>query len=547
MMYLKKVKGNLKGGLPDYQELYQKTLIFGRNGHGKSTIVNIVELLLGGFATDVMGRSLVRKPADLIVLKGEGLPKATLKLQGVLSDGSTLQYELRQTEKGAGRPKHLGPQGITVRFPFQEVKENLTGSAETARKWLSQQLPIENYLEVSDALREQIYFHQENDRNATLVDVLEIIKDGAKRKIKEAKSSIKSAEKAIEMLGKDVTPIEDSFVDGLKSESDLILERLLSASQTVQQSELDELQRQINSLEQGIESVLQEILLLGDVQPLSDVEKSEIAKLEHLKAVIQINTHRDKCFVCDNHLDGRALTITQVQNLLDRVSERVEQCKKKNQIIAHRERGLKELQQLKSKYGQLLERQAGFQHDNKDQLQKQYTETRRQYEDAKRQLDAFNRIKSLKETIESENKTIEENKDFAAHAEQQVSEAIKQAVSVFCDRVTKFLPDAYQFIMSITDNYCRIGLHTVGRDCYAVSGAEWVMMILAIASATTDDENETIMNVFIPEERAYDSTTLSEMMEALSNAPGQVILTSTISLSETPTGWETVEVSKIPF
>lgn len=325
MIHLKKIRGNLKGGLPDYQELYLKTLIFGRNGHGKSTIVNIVELLLGGFATDVMGRDLVRKPADLIVLKGEGLPKATLKLQGVLSDGSSLQYELRQTEKGAGRPKHLGPQGITVRFPFQEVKENLTGSADTARKWLSQQLPIENYLEVSDALREQIYFHQENDRNATLVDVLEIIKDGAKRKIKEAKSGIKSAEKAIEMLGKDVTPIEESFVDGLKSESDLILERLLSASQTVQQSELTELDNRIKDLEQGIESVLQEILLLGDVQPLSDVEKSEIAKLEHLKAVIQINTHRDKCFVCDNHLDGRALTVSQVQNLLDRVADRVKQ------------------------------------------------------------------------------------------------------------------------------------------------------------------------------------------------------------------------------
>lgn len=547
MMYLTKVKGNLKGGIIDYQDLYPKTIIVGRNGHGKSTIVNIVELLLGGFATDVMGRALVRKPADLIVLKGEGMPKATLKLQGVLSDGSPLQYELRQTEKGAGRPKHLGPQGVTVRFPFQEVKENLVGSADNARKWLAQQLPIENYLEVSNELRDLIYFHQENNSNATLVDILNIIKDGAKRKIKDAKSNIKSAEKAIEMLGKDVTPIEKAEVEDWKAESDLLLQRIMSASTGVTSEQLDGLVKDIESLEQGVESVLQEILLLGDVQPLSDVEKSEIAKLEHLKAVIEINAHREKCFVCDNHLDGRALTITQVQGLLNRVADRTKKCRKKDELITLRERGLKDLQRLKSKHGEMLERQAGFRHENKDQLQLQYTDVRRKYENAKQQFDAFNRIKRLKDTILKEEKVIEENKELADHAEQQVSEAIKQAIAAFTDRVSKYLPESYKFIMDLTDNYCRIGLHTIGRDCYAVSGAEWVMMILAIAASTIDDENESIMNVFIPEERAYDEQTLSEMMSALSNAPGQVILTSTITLADTPTDWETVVVEKIPF
>lgn len=552
-MFIQQVKGNLKGGIEQFQKLYPYTLIVGRNGHGKSTIVNIVELLLGGFATDVMGRSLVRKPSDLIVLKGEGLPKSTLKLQGILSDGSPLSYELRETEKGAGKPKHLGPQGMTVRFPFQEVKENLVGSAENARKWLAQQLPIENYIEVSAELRELIYFHQENNRSATLVDVLEIIKEGAKRKVKDAKLAISSAEKAMDMLGKEVEIIDKSEVDALQTESDLLLNRIMAASKSVSNDEIDNILKEIKALEHGIESVLQEILLLGNVQPLSDVEKSEIAKLDHLKAVIEINSHREKCFVCDNHLDGRALTTQQVQGLLDRVADRVKQCRKKDELIAHREQGLKDLQRLKTKHGEMLERQAGFRHENKDQLQIQYTEIRRRYENAKQQYDAMNRIKRLKDTISSEEKVIEENKALAVHAEQQISEAIKQAIEVFCQRVSKYLPNDYRFIMDLGENHCRIGLHIFGNDCYAVSGAEWVMMILAIASATTSisDENgdiqTNVLNVFIPEERAYDAVTLSEMMNALSNAPGQVILTSTIKPIETSTEWEVIEVFKIPF
>ena len=102
-MHLQKIKGNIKGGIPEYINLSPKTVIWGENGSGKSTITNAIELVCGGFASDVMGREIVRRPSDLIVLKGSGLPKQTLKIQGELSNGTQLSYELRKTEKGAGK------------------------------------------------------------------------------------------------------------------------------------------------------------------------------------------------------------------------------------------------------------------------------------------------------------------------------------------------------------------------------------------------------------------------------------------------------------
>ena len=60
-----------------------------------------------------------------------------------------------------------------------------------------------------------------------------------------------------------------------------------------------------------------------------------------------------------------------------------------------------------------------------------------------------------------------------------------------------------------------------------MSGAEWARLILAIACVTSD---QGALNIFIPEERAYDPKTLGEMMKALGSRKtgGQVILTSTV-------------------
>jgi len=77
----------------------------------------------------------------------------------------------------------------------------------------------------------------------------------------------------------------------------------------------------------------------------------------------------------------------------------------------------------------------------------------------------------------------------------------------------------------------------------ALSGAEWARCTAAIAAALTADQP---FAVIIPEERAYDAKTLAQVMRALSNASGQVILTSPVKpAGKTPAGWTVIDVEAI--
>jgi len=79
---------------------------------------------------------------------------------------------------------------------------------------------------------------------------------------------------------------------------------------------------------------------------------------------------------------------------------------------------------------------------------------------------------------------------------------------------------------------------------YALSGAEHNLCVLAIAAATASKD---AFNVYIPEERAYDSRTLWSILDALKNVDGQVFLTTTILPDEPHSAWALVTVSQIPF
>jgi hypothetical protein len=58
-------------------------------------------------------------------------------------------------------------------------------------------------------------------------------------------------------------------------------------------------------------------------------------------------------------------------------------------------------------------------------------------------------------------------------------------------------------------------------------------------------ENVEGLKVFTPEERAFDPSTLREVMAALSSAPGQVIITSPIKQKgRLPKGWTILDLEE---
>lgn len=75
-----------------------------------------------------------------------------------------------------------------------------------------------------------------------------------------------------------------------------------------------------------------------------------------------------------------------------------------------------------------------------------------------------------------------------------------------------------------------------------MSGAEWARLTLALGCATYKDTADTLA-IFTPEERAFDPQTLREVMVALENAPGQVLLQSPSKpAGRVPKGWTVVEM-----
>jgi hypothetical protein len=89
---------------------------------------------------------------------------------------------------------------------------------------------------------------------------------------------------------------------------------------------------------------------------------------------------------------------------------------------------------------------------------------------------------------------------------------------------------------------CRMGFRRDGQLHTALSGAEWARLTLALGCATYKDDESTVA-IFTPEERAFDPVTLREVMVALSNAPGQVLLQSPSKpAGRIPKGWAVVEM-----
>ena len=542
-MHLQRIKGNIKGGLPNFIELSPKTVVWGENGSGKSTITNAIELVCGGFASDVMGREVVRKPSDLIVLKGLGLPKQTLKIQGELSNGTQLSYELRETEKGAGKPRHIGPKGLVIRFPFQEVKENLIGSADKARSWLSSNLPINKYLQVTPSLRKQMLIHQESSPQSSLSEILETIQELYKRKVRDARTEIKACEMTKDMLGKDFAPLEEYIVKQAEERANTFLNEIMSMGKAIKKEDVEQAMNSLQQLQSKCLQLKSQLDNLPNAQSLSDTEKQEIETLNHLYHVLVLNEQYPNCYVCNAPKTEKRITPQNVRDVLSNVEQRMQITKQRESLNIELAKYVEQFNSQQERYNSLANA-FHVQSQSNINIHHEYNLAVKEHESLKTKYRNFQQVQELNAKMLQLEKDIEEYNKIIDEAQSSLQEAIQQAIETFCDSVTKYLPKPYEFIMELTSSQCRIGILKYGTKCFAVSGAEWVAMVLAIASVTSETSQH--LNIFIPEERAFDQNSFCSLMEALKDVNGQVILTSTQSPPKMD-GWTNVECSYIPF
>jgi len=136
-----------------------------------------------------------------------------------------------------------------------------------------------------------------------------------------------------------------------------------------------------------------------------------------------------------------------------------------------------------------------------------------------------------------------------ANACVEVIDALTQdGCSQFVMAVNEFLPEGDEFdlvLQSGSREVCAFGFRRDGVLHTALSGAEWARLTLALGAATLPT-GDNVLAVLTPEERAYDGKTLSSVMRALSEAPGQVLITSPVKpRGRTPKGWTVIDVEEM--
>ncbi len=543
-MYIKHIKGNVKEGVDT--PLGPRTLIVGDNGTGKSSIINAIELALGGFASDVNGRGIVKKPSDLITLKNTDKTDKSKLLQATatLNDNGVCHWEVKKTPKGAGRPTHAIPKGLNVRFPFQEVKEALTGSADTARQYLLSTLSIEEYLTgAPENVLKELEAQTKAKPTVSVGDHLTTVAEIAKRRIRDTKAEIKARSISKELLGKGLIPTTKEAVENAKAESEKFLQAIMKQGKAVQSQDVESARQRALMYGQSLEE-MDKLLSIGEPQAITADEHSFKHILGTMSEVIKIHTERGdtSCLVCGGSLENVA-TSEAIQEILNPILEREQDAVIYKDRSVRRAAEFKRLQDAIAQYEALKEK---FEQTGTDvDIHLQYTQARKVYEDLKSNWNIQLQLRKLEETHQRQQDLLKESEKLKADAEKTAQEALREAIDAFEDRVSVFLPTDRKFVLDLGKTYCRIGMSKYNKVRYAVSGAEYNMLILAIAAATAL-ETDTF-NVFIPDERAYDKYTLWHILDALKNTDGQILITTTELPTEPHPDWGLVHTTSIPF
>ena len=141
---------------------------------------------------------------------------------------------------------------------------------------------------------------------------------------------------------------------------------------------------------------------------------------------------------------------------------------------------------------------------------------------------------------------VEEYKAAKKVCEEAVGNLVRVFGETFSDAVSSFLPDGWDFGIELEDqgrDVFRMGLRRGDKLCCALSGAEWAAVTTAIAMQMTKNNNAP--SVLIPEDRAWDGSTLSAVMRAFSKFDGQVIMASTIRpKGRSPKHWTIIDMDK---
>ena len=551
-MLITQIHSNVKRDL-HVSEIGRYNLIVGPNGSGKTSLINSIQLALGGFVSDLFGKDNVKKSGDIITL---AYKSKQLESELTFDDGSTANYLVRQTTKGAGRPAHKCK--VDYRFPYDDVKVALSGSSEKVRQWL-----LENALdsvtesEIKDqlpkGLQEEyvVLAKGVNGRNLTDVDRLIGVIDLQKSAVKRLKSEIKGLQESVEKWKSslDVRPTHEEIQQAgeqlqqaTKALHVFEQENHIGIGHIPKPEEIEKALEHARGLAEKLKAAEEKKAKVAhlSIQSLSESEKfaykTFLSAQELIKAMKALN--KDQCVVCNSYVsswDGHVARLheenkelsakEQVYRIWTDLNHEISRLQGETLEAVQAWKALTEAGKLTydgDKYAVLM--------GEKDKARKAY-------------MDVLQCDSSWKDLLQMEERVKEKTTQQKA-AEKMQREAAKvsrklvqDSISSFCDKVNAHL-DGDVFHMDVKATSVKYGFKRDGEMVSALSGEEYMRLTFAIACAIS---TEGTLNVFIPEDRALTEESLKRLITSLSSAQGQVFLTSTFEV-DVPSTWTIIKM-----
>jgi energy-coupling factor transporter ATP-binding protein EcfA2 len=519
MIFVNHVESNLKRGCD--LALGQRTVLVGRNGLGKSTVLQSIELALRGMASDVEGRKDVKQPRALGRLFPEGV-EPSIRVR--LSNDTACTWKMVRKDGTCKEPTRNVP--TEFEWPIQDLQALLSGEATSIAAWLEKRvsggMTIESLLNsMPPEVRQEVTAIQKKLKTTDLIALSKAAKDEAKA----LKANATRAEKTVEQTTQGInSPMSDEAKATLQS-------RLSELEGTVRggvtQSEYDRRRADLDSL---VEAFVAARDALQQIQPVPDGVQAGLTRLQAMLQLSRLHEQHlgmERCLVCavggTNDLHGHRAQVEQGLSLLkdhfgtatknaalqqayDQSHNRLRTAAEAFKVLVVAPDHTAEMNEIRGKLAADVA-------------------TRRMWDNVAATRKEAAQLQARAEHLSTAGKAL------AKAGKEMVSERKRQ----FEETVSSFLPPGEVFSLDVDTG--RVGLKDGESFHSAVSGAEWTRILLALASV----EERKCPSILAPEDRAWDDETLTRVMVALKNSPHQVILMSTVRPQDVD-GWTIVEL-----
>lgn len=516
---------------------------------GKSAVVNALEAAGSGRVSDVAGRPLLAKDADLSMLSHAD----RVWSEAHLSDGSKAIWEL---SKGH-RAKRTGPE---IAFPLRGVRDAILGSPETARKWVLEQAgEAITWGEIVSLVPESLKKRLESIAGGDSAIAhnpatdLSLALEEARKRVREANAEAKAHRAVTAPPGPPASDEEvakyEAIIKGWEARGaapaiDATREALVAARENAE------------ALAKLIAHSEGELAKIGDLTPTTVLRTAAVTVVEAMAA-----KRTPSCWICGGKCDPSTIATRAVVGRVQITADASAAKRRLDLEFTLREANA-DLVAARREVERLAAEEARIERLAKSSTV-QATPLPIPLEDARNLLrGAYDRRAGWAAARRAEEKALEAEREGVEWS--QLADALGKALGILVEkaraafeaRVQKYLPEGDLFGIDLLDDdreIMRVGLRRSDRAGIShldapLSGAEWARVTAALALATAPSEGPCVV---IPEERAFDSVMLARVLEvwdrALVDASApQVVIASPIEPAKIPSGWTVIRVGELP-